>query len=239
VSFDNPSGTGGSYAFFAATIVLLVLASLYLAVAAARQTNAVLADEIEPWSDSMLSGLTRLPRATGVMLAIGAMVGVGYALVVGSVIVSPALVLLTFPLWVVGSIWVMTRFALAQVAASVAPPGVRSLGTSWTLTRQRFWAVLGRMVLLLLVSIALSVVTSLVATPFTAFAGGGGGLEPGTEEIHFADVLGDNPAVLAISQLFSALGNGASTVIWVVGLMLIYRDLTGPTEIEGTVEEPV
>jgi hypothetical protein len=71
VSFDNPSGTGGSYAFFAATIVLLVLASLYLAVAAARQTNAVLADEIEPWSDSMLSGLTRLPRATGVMLAIG------------------------------------------------------------------------------------------------------------------------------------------------------------------------
>jgi hypothetical protein len=108
---------------------------------------------------------------------------------------------------------------------------VGCLATSWNLTRQRFWAMLGRMALLLLISISLSLVTSLAATPFTAIAGGSGaaGFEPGAEEFRFAELLGDNPAIFAIGQLFSAMGNGASTVVWAVGLLLIYRELKGPS----------
>jgi hypothetical protein len=232
VSFANPGGSGLAYALAGSTLALLAVASLYLAVAAIRQAESVLEERVEPWSASMRSGLGRLPRALGVATVVGLMVTAGYLVMVVSAVVAPPLVLLTLPAWVAGAILLATRFSLGHVAAAVAPPGAGCLATSWGLTRKRFWAMLGRMALLLLISVSLSLVTSLAAAPFTAIAGGSGGagFEPGSEEIRFGDILGDNPATFAIGQLFSAIGNGASTVVWAVGLALVYRDLSGPLE---------
>jgi hypothetical protein len=84
------------------------------------------------------------------------------------------------------------------------------------------------MAILLLITLVLSLLASFVSAPFTALAGGGAGeIEPGADVVELNDLLGDNPAVFAIGQLFGALGNGASTVVWATGLTLIYRALTG------------
>jgi hypothetical protein len=232
VSFDNPGGSALVYGLVGLTVVLLGVASLYLTVAALVQVQAVIEDRVEPWSRSMLVGLGRLPRALGVSLLVGAMLLAAYVVLVVSVVVAPPLFLLTFPLWVAVTIWLLIRFSLTHVTAVLARRGVRCLATSWDLTRRRFWAVLGRMALLLLISVSLSLVTSLAAAPFTAIAGGSGStaFEPGSDELDFASLLGDNPFIFAIGQLFSAIGNGASTVVWAVGLALVYRDLSGPLE---------
>ena len=107
-----------------------------------------------------------------------------------------------------------------------------ALSISWGLTRSRFWALFGRLALLTLISLVLTLIASLAAAPFTALVGGraANGPESGSSELRFGDLLGDNPAVVAISQLFSALSNGASAVLWGVGLALVYRNLAGPTD---------
>ena len=78
------------------------------------------------------------------------------------------------------------------------------------------------MALLTLFSVSISLLMQMVATPFVAIAGGNGTtpVEPGASEILLMDVLGANPAVFAIGQLFSAIGNGAAMILWTVGFVL-------------------
>ncbi len=243
VSFSNPGGSAANYGLVFATFILVILATVFLSISVARQALvAVDGEEAEPWSASMLHGLSRLARAIGVVIAVlGALFGL-YVVMVFTAAISPALLLLTFPAWVVGSFWLGTRLSLGHMAAAVAPRGVKSLSTSWELTRGHFWTVFGRMLLLALIGAATSLVAGLISAPFTSLVGGGSDatFEPGAEQLRFGDLLGDNPAVFAIGQLFNALGNGAATVIWAVGLVLMYRNLSGPTEslVEAEVEYP-
>lgn len=232
ISFTNPGTGGANYALLAASLVLTLLATVWLTVAAVRQTNAKIDEQDEIWSASLLAALRRLPRATGaVVLVSGALIAAYLVLMVG-VVLAPLLVLVLFPLWIVGSFLIGTRFSLAHVTAGLAPRSTRSLSTSWRLTKSNFWAVFGRMALLLVVGLSLSLVTGIVAAPFTALAGGSetATLEVGAEELALVDVFGDNPAIFAIGQLFNAIGSGAAAVVWGIGLTLIYRDLQGPVE---------
>jgi hypothetical protein len=152
------------------------------------------------------------------VVAIGAAAGAGLA----ALVVLVALIVLP---------WLAVRLSLAQVGAALAPSGTGAVRTSWRLTSRRFWAIFGRMALLFLLTLTISLLASFIAAPFTALAGGEAGqLEPGAEVIEFRDLLGDNPAVFAIGQLFGALGNGASTVVWATGLMIIYRNLSGAVD---------
>ncbi len=231
LSFSNPSATAGNYWLLVVSLVASVLAWLLLTLAAARQANAMADDDPEPWSTSMLTGLWRFPRGLRATAPIvGAMVGI-YLLIVIAIAIAPAL----GALLVLGALvlvpWLLVRLSLAQVGASLAPPGEQPVALSWQLTDRRFWAMFGRMALLLLMTVTLSLVASFLAAPFTAIAGGASTpIEPGAETIEFSQLLGDNPAVFAIGQLFNALASGASTVVWVVGLTRIYRALTGPVD---------
>jgi hypothetical protein len=232
LSLTNPGADGLHYGLLAATSLLLAAATLYLGVAVVRHTQAELEDRSEPWSASMLDGLGRLPRAMAVALVIGLVVVGLYLIMVLTGLALPALLLITLPLWVVGAMLATIRLSLGPVAAALAPPGASALSISWGLTRSRFWALFGRLALLTLISLVLTLIASVAAAPFTALVGGSGanGPEPGSSELRFGDLLGDNPAVFAISQLFSALSNGASAVLWGVGLALVYRNLAGPTD---------
>ncbi len=237
IDFDNPGGGAGPYALVGLTSLLVAVASLVLVVSAARQAQAEVAERPEPWSVSLAGTGARLLRSLGVGAALLAILGGLYGMVVASVAFAPALVLLTFPLWLVGSLLAMVRLSLAPVAAALAPPGTRSLAISWDLTRGRFWAVFGRCLLLVLVGLMLSVLASLVASPFAAIGGeGASNLQPGAERIPLQELLGSNPAVLAIRQLFGALGNGAATVLWGIALSLLYRNLLGPVEESADLE---
>ncbi len=231
ITFDNPGGSAGLYALVGLTSLLVATATLVLIVASARQAQAELAEHPEPWSASLAGAGARLGRALGVGAALLVILGGLYGMVVASLVFAPALVLLTFPLWLVGSLLAVVRLSLAPVAAALAPSGTGSVGISWELTRGRFWPVLGRCLLLVLVGLMLSLLASFVATPFAAIGGAGAsGLQPGAERIPVEELLGSNPAVLAIRQLFGALGNGAATVLWGIALSLLYRNLAGPIE---------
>lgn len=230
ITFTNPSGGPGRYALVAASSVLLLASTVLLAVSATRQALAVLDEAPEPWSVSMLAALRRLPAALLVGLAVGGTVVGLYALLLVSGAVSPALLLITLPLWIVGSLLAAVRLSLALCAVTVAPVPRRGLGLSWTLTRSRFWALLGRLALLVVVGLMFSILSNLVAAPLVAIVGGAAssGASPTANEIHFVEFMGDNPAVFAISQVFNALGNGAATIVWAIGMLLIYRSLKGP-----------
>ncbi|MEZ5409687.1 MAG: DUF2510 domain-containing protein [Acidimicrobiales bacterium] len=231
IAFDNPGGSAGLYVLVGLSSLLVAVASLVLIVASARQAQAELDERPEPWSVSLAGTGARLVRSLGVGAALLGILGVLYGMVAASIAFAPALVLLTFPLWLVGSVLALVRLCLAPVAAALAPPGTRALRISWDLTQGRFWAVFGRCLLLVLVGLMLSVLASLVASPFAAIGGeGASSLQPGAERIPLEELLGSNPAVLAIRQLFGALGNGAATVLWGIGLSLLYRNLSGPVE---------
>lgn len=229
MGFSNPDATAGNYWLMAGSVLLTMLAWLYLTLAVAHQANGVAEEQPQPWSASMAEALALFPRG---LLATAPLFGAvtGIYLVVGiGLVAAPGLAVLVVLAAFVLLPWLAVRLTLAQVSAGVAPPGERPVALSWSLTRHRFWAMSGRMAILLLITMALSLLASFLAAPFTALAGGGGApIEPGAEVIEFSELLGDNPAVFLIGQLFSAIGSGASTVMWAIGLTLIYRSLSGP-----------
>ncbi|MGF1597701.1 MAG: DUF2510 domain-containing protein [Acidimicrobiales bacterium] len=231
-SFTNPGAGPELYAVVVISFLALVVATVYLAVAASRQARAQHDGAPEIWSASMLDGLRRLPRALGFTALVGGALVLAYVVMIVIGVAAPVTLILSFPVWLVGSFLIATRLSLGIIGASLAPAGVSALAASWHATGGRFWTVLGRLVLLVIISISLSLVTSVAATPFLAIGGGGASSPAGAngDELRLADLMGDNPATFAIGQLFSALGNGVATVVWAIGLTLLYRDLGGPVE---------
>lgn len=234
----NAEANAALYAAAVATFVVLIVAGVALVVATVRQTQAVLGEQVELWSDSLREGVRRLPRAsafTGVILAI--LIGL-YLTVVISAVAAPVALLFTFPVWIIGTLWFSARFSLTNVAVMLAPAGNSALRTSWNLTKTHSWPLLGRMAMLMFFSVSLTLLMRIVASPFIAIVGGAGTTPPETDsgELRIADLLGDNPAVFAIGQLFGALGNGIAVVMWAVGFVLVYRDLSGPVEAPNEVE---
>jgi hypothetical protein len=236
LTYSNPASGFVGYALVVGSMVLLLAALVVLSVGAARQANASLDEEPEEWSVSMRAAFTRAPKALGLSaLLLAGLIGL-YGLVWVSATYVPVLILLTFPLWLVGSVVLAVRFSLTVIAASLAPAGAGCLGTSYRLTRSYFWPLVGRMVLLTMFGFSLVLMMQILATPFVAI-GGGAGTAPvdlGAEEMALSDILGDNPAVFAIQQLFNGLAYGAAMVMWAVGFVLIYRDLSGPRETGGS-----
>jgi hypothetical protein len=236
LTYSNPTTSVVGYAAVVGSMVLLLAALVVLSVGAARHANASLDDEPEEWSVSMRAALKRAPKALGLSaLLLAALIGL-YGLVWASATYLPVLILLTFPLWLIGSVVLAVRFSLTVIAVSLAPAGAGCLGTSYRLTRSYFWPLVGRMAVLTMFGISLVLMMQILATPFVAI-GGGTGTAPvdfGAEEMALIDILGDNPAVFAIQQLFNGLAYGAAMVMWAVGFVLIYRDLSGPQESGGT-----
>ena len=228
--FVNDGVGAGSYWLVGLSFLGLILATCYLSLTAARQSMAAMTEAEEPWSASMRGGLSRIPRGFGVIAAVIGALFLLYVALILVVALLPPLLIIALPGYAVLSFLVATRLSLAIIGAANAPSGISALRTSWRLTQGHFWAVFGRMWLILLVSIAISLVMSIIAAPFTALAGGGGAaaFDPGAERLEFNAILGDNPAIFAIGQLFNALGTGAGAVVWVVGLTGLYRDLGGP-----------
>ncbi|MEL7158041.1 MAG: hypothetical protein AAFN30_15790, partial [Actinomycetota bacterium] len=231
-SVSNDQASASNYALAAVTYLMLLVAGIILTLAATRQAWAQSNDEAEPWSDSVRAAFGRLGRAVGNLLVVGAVLFGLYLVLVISVAVSPALLLITFPVWLVAVFWFGARFCLVSTAATLAPRGTGCLRTSWDLTATRVRSLIGRMAVLTLFSVSLWLLMRIVAAPFVAIAGAPEpvDLDAGADELRVGELLGDNPATFAIGQLFGALGNGTALVLWAVGLALVYRDLRGPVE---------
>lgn len=236
LAYSNPDASTVWYVVAGGSLVLLLAALVVLSVGAARQADASLDEEPEEWSVSVRAALRRSHRALGVSAVLLAVLIGLYGLVLVSATYAPVLILVAFPLWLVGSAVVSVRFSLAVIVASLAPSNVGCLRTSMTLSRSHFWPLMGRMALLTMFSISLVLMMQIIAAPFVAIGGGAGTtpIDLSADEMQLIDVLGDNPAVFAIQQLFNGLAYGAAMVMWAVGFVLIYRDLSGPREPGGS-----
>ena len=233
VDVDIPADAGTIlFAVVAALVALLTW--VYFLVAASHQALSCVEDTPAPWSQSMMVGLRRFGRGiVATAPIVGAFVGVYLVIVVLVAAVTPVGILLVFAaLPLLG--WLFVRLALAQVAAAIAPRDSSAARLSWRLTAGRYWAFFGRMLILLLVTVSFWTVASVVSSIFTAIVGESSTLDPEAARIAFRDLIGGNIAVFSIGQLFNALANGASAVVWAVGLMSLYRAVGGPVDDELT-----
>jgi Membrane domain of glycerophosphoryl diester phosphodiesterase len=165
--------------------------------------------------EAVRGGLRRYPAVLGIFLVMTvffvllmAVVGLATALAVMAVGDVGALVLIPLLLgFVVVSVWLYIRWALAIPVAVIERVGpLRSLRRSWTLTRTRFWWLLGT---LLLVQIVAVLVGGIASAPFQA-------LSLGLQSATFAAAV-----VVSLGSVVSGL---IATPLQVNALTLLYSD---------------
>ena len=112
-------------------------------------------------SEVLRQAFRRVPRLMGLQLQLAVLALVAAAIVVLPAFAAPALLFLLIPALVIAFILSLAVVYLASVVAS-AGPSEPSLRYAIRLVRGRFWGVLGRMLLVLLVVMVISIVTSTV-----------------------------------------------------------------------------
>jgi hypothetical protein len=214
----------------AAWLTLRAHDDLDQAVAEGRHLPAVsTASELELARQALLGGLRSLPRAIGwyliVTFAVFAVIFVVALFVVVASVVGVLLFLALIPL----GLFLVVRWAFL-VQAIVDRPG-NPFGRSWAVSEGRFWPIVGRCVLLGLVTVAISsgvsIATSLLSGNPTGFAGVGGTEielrdDGGFQRVELADLA---PSVWAI--VVGAVGAAATLVlatsVAMAGFAQLYR----------------
>lgn len=215
---------------------LLSIAVFHLSIA--HQLHGAL-DETKPsWSNSLQSGLRSLPRfvlyalltviivvfAYGVSVAVGALAGPLGAAIVGL-------------LWIPLTVFLWVKLSFFFVAAAVAPSGTNLLTASSRVSDGRFTGVLGRLLLLVLLSAAVFIGSQAVSFPLGLIVGPGLNeslLESivdeqrAPESFAIVDVI-TNPLALAVSLvLINVLTSSIVATIQTAGTAALYRETGGP-----------
>ena len=212
-------------------VALAAFSALTMSAAMTRQTMAAYIDRPEPWSKSLIDGLAQVPRLFGnyllVFLAVAVVLVAGIALVVVSGVLGLLVLLVVI---VGGGIWLIARVALLTPAAVCSPKGeVGAIRNSLALSKGIAAALLGRVLVLGLVGIGVALAGSVLNAPFSP-AIDAASFDENTEVIVFSDFLGDNFALLGISQVISTLINGISSALSAAGLSILYKDRGGAVD---------
>ena len=159
-------------------------------------------------SDTLRQAMRRVPRLMGldlIVVAILLLVAVAFVLVgIG----APLLLIPLIPAVIVGAVYAAVVTPLAYAVAS-AGPRVWSLPYGARLVRGRFWATLGRLLLILLLLVAVSLAVGVVFT----LAGTAGGT-----------------ALEVVSQLVQTVVGAALAVVATVAAAILYDDLGGESD---------
>ena len=185
-------------------------------VAVTRLALSDLKDHTLSVSDAFKQALPRVPRLMGVQIQLLAIFGVAavLAMVVQGILVVRLgaigwlLLILLVPAFIVGAVYAIVVAPLAYVVAS-AGPRIWSLPYGARLVRGRFWASLGRMMLVIVVILAISFA---VGVPF-AIAGFAAG-----------------PAFQLVSQSVQAVVGAALGILGIVAPAILYHDLDGESD---------
>lgn len=178
---DDLTGfSAGPAVAIAVVVVAVIIASVVGWLGAQHQLYAAHAGQPQPLARSVSTGLRRLPRTIGwglvylvavlVLVAlIGAVIGIGVA-AVGSEFLL--ILILLVPGIIVAAVWAGVRLSLVGTALAVAPSGVNPFRASWSVSRDRFWAIFGRLLLLWIIIYIISFVTQLATQIGGAFLAG-------------------------------------------------------------------
>lgn len=158
-------------------------------------------------ADALRQAWRRVPRLMGLDLQVLAVVAVAVLVVVLAGILSPVLLIGLIPALIVGLAYGSLVAALAYVVASVGP-ATPSLAYGARLLRGRFWRVLGRMLVVLVVLAAASVAVGILV----ALAGQG------------------SATVVVVAQVVQAVVTTVIAVVASIAVAIIYHDLGGESE---------
>lgn len=225
VEFDGFEGGIMVWAFLA--FLLNLLASFVLAGAVSRQAVFARTDRPEPWTSSLMGGLKRSPRVLGVSL----LLGLGLVLLLLFTVLFWPLLFITLPL----AVLFVVRLALATTSAAVAPKSTGAIANSIRLTSTFAWAILGRLMLMILVVFALQLVVGLVTAPFS---GGGATFENGDTELRLIDLIGGNLAVFGFQQVVGGVVSGFASAFYGAGMAVLYLDRGGELDEEFAMPNP-
>ncbi len=196
--------------FVPAVVGLLALwvASNVMQAAITRIALGDVNDRVPSTSEALRQAMTRVPRLMGLdLIAIVVFVAAAAAIVFAG-IGAPVLLLPLIPAFIVGFVYAVAVIPMAYAVASVGPR-TWSLPYGARLVRGRFWATLGRLLLVFLVLFAVSLAVGLVFT----VAGSSGGL-----------------ALELASQLVQAVVSAGLAVVGIVAAALLYHDLGGESD---------
>ncbi len=192
---------------------LLGLLALWVAsnVMQAAVTRIALSDlhgRAPTTSDSLRQALRRVPRLMGLDLIVTAILLLALVGMVVAVIGAPLLLIPLVPAVIVGAVYATVVVTMAYAVASVGPR-TWSLPYGARLVRGRFWATLGRLLLVVLLLFAASLAVGLV---FTIAATSGG------------------TALELVSQVVQTVVGAGLAVVWIVASAILYDDLGGESD---------
>lgn len=180
---DEPGGgevsglVGSRFLLLFAVAVVAVVVAMVCWLASNHQMYAAHAGQPQSVGASLTTGLRRLPRTIGWGLVLLALILAIYvvmvvalvavvAAAVGSDDANPLVLLLLFPLglvFVAFAAWLWVKLAFWGVALSVGPAGTNPFSASWRVSRDRFWPVFGRLLLLFVIVWLISTVFNFAA----------------------------------------------------------------------------
>jgi hypothetical protein len=146
-----------AFALWSVAFALLSLGAMRLLAAEAQHVR-------EPWQASLRQGARRFWRVVGTWILVGLLLFgaslAGIVLVAMTAIVPPLLII-SVPALLVGLFYVGTRLILAPVVAAVGPRTLSPITAAWKVVGSNLFGVVGRLVVLWLVSIALGFAASI------------------------------------------------------------------------------
>ena len=196
--------------FLPAALALLIVwvASNVAKAAVTRLALGDLTERASSVSDAFKQALPRVPRLMGLDIQVFLIFMAAVAVVVAAAWIELLLLILVIPAFIAGVVYAIPVLALAYVVAAVGPADP-SLRYAARLVRRRFWGPLGRMLLVMVVIFAISLV---VGVPF-AIAGAAAG-----------------PSFQVVSQAVQTVVGAALGVLGYVAPTILYRDLGGESD---------
>ena len=189
-------------------LLALWVASNVMQAAVTRIALGDLHDRTVSTSDTLRQAMRRVPRLMGLDLIVVTVFLLAVVAMVVALVGAPLLLIPMIPAAIAGAVYAMVVMPMAYAVAS-AGPRTWSLPYGARLLRGRFWATLGRLLLIFLLLFAASLVVGIVFT----MAGTWGGL-----------------ALEVVSQLVQTVVGAGLAVVGIVAAAILYDDLGGESD---------
>lgn len=189
-------------------LLALWVASNMMQAAVTRIALGDLHDRTVTTSDTLRQAVRRVPRLMGLDLIVMAILLLVAAAIVLAGIGAPLLLIPLIPAVIAGAVYAVVVLPMAYAVAS-AGPRTWSLPYGARLVRGRFWATLGRLLLIFLLLIAVSLAVGIVFT--LAGTAGGAALE-------------------LVAQLVQTVVGAGLAVVGIVAAAILYDDLGGESD---------
>ena len=190
--------------------------------------------------EALAHGLRRLPRFVGALLLIfAAVVGIVFIVVVLG-LVTPALAVLAIFGLIVGGVWAVVKLAFIAPAAVAAPTSHSIIRTSAAVSTDRFWPILGRILMFALVlPLAANVVTavfgkygSVIDTQIVAEMFDTTNASQVFVDTQLRDLF-PGPGTFFVAAVVSSLIGAVTTLISVSAVMRLYLDSGAPSDLSA------